>query len=520
MICTAPYRSLDWGVFTRKARVITVKNNDIGSHMRVLGQHKRLIITSPAPGGTVGRGRILIQANAYDTTDDVTGADYELTAPDGRKITGTLRRHGDWSWIGEWNNPNALSGKCTIRIAAHGRSGATWDCTAWFTCSQTPSPNARPTNDWPSVFGVERQSRARDDAIAPPLRLAWIGNTEALIYYFSSPVVADGKVIIGVADGELGHERAGVVCFDACTGKRLWKAKIGADVHSSVAAINGKVYAVSNMGQVSCLEIETGTLAWARETHTPRFGWTLSLGPVGISPGRVFVAPDYTPLVCLDPETGKQHWQRDQPSGRYQTSSMFTLDDVGYTSQRNWYGAVDVNTGEFLWKKDVERARGMCTPTRYGNVVYVPHLNVLRAVHAGTGDEIWQAPLDGPMTQSPGLAVAHDGRVFITHGDGIYGSDAKTGERIWKLNTNDPELFAGSTWQSLAESSSPAVVGQYVYVGSDNGTFYGLEAATGKIAWEYFIGVPIKSSPAISGNMVFVSGFDGNVYAFAGTMPL
>jgi len=44
--------------------------------------------------------------------------------------------------------------------------------------------------------------------------------------------------------------------------------------------------------------------------------------------------------------------------------------------------------------------------------------------------------------------------------------------------------------------SSPAAAGDYVYVGSDNGTFYSTEGETRRVAWRYYVGVPTKSSPA------------------------
>jgi outer membrane protein assembly factor BamB len=61
------------------------------------------------------------------------------------------------------------------------------------------------------------------------------------------------------------------------------------------------------------------------------------------------------------------------------------------------------------------------------------------------------------------------------------------------------------------------VAGDYVFVGSDNGTFYVLAASSGEVAWRYHVGAPIKSSPAISGNMIYFAAFDGNVYALAAT---
>lgn len=56
--------------------------------------------------------------------------------------------------------------------------------------------------------------------------------------------------------------------------------------------------------------------------------------------------------------------------------------------------------------------------------------------------------------------------------------------------------------------------GPYVYIGSDNGIFYVLDAGTGKPVWEYNTGVPIKGAAAKSDRFLVCSAFDGNIYAF------
>jgi len=70
-------------------------------------------------------------------------------------------------------------------------------------------------------------------------------------------------------------------------------------------------------------------------------------------------------------------------------------------------------------------------------------------------------------------------------------------------------------------SSSPAVSGGIVYVGSMDDNVYALNAVTGAVVWNYTTGDHVSSSPAVSGNALYVGSMDGNVYAFAeaGTSP-
>jgi eukaryotic-like serine/threonine-protein kinase len=61
--------------------------------------------------------------------------------------------------------------------------------------------------------------------------------------------------------------------------------------------------------------------------------------------------------------------------------------------------------------------------------------------------------------------------------------------------------------------SSPAVVNGVVYVGSDDGNVYALNASTGAKLWSYGTGNYVDSSPAVVNGVVYVGSQDGNVYA-------
>ncbi|MBT7187038.1 PQQ-binding-like beta-propeller repeat protein, partial [Candidatus Bathyarchaeota archaeon] len=61
---------------------------------------------------------------------------------------------------------------------------------------------------------------------------------------------------------------------------------------------------------------------------------------------------------------------------------------------------------------------------------------------------------------------------------------------------------------------SPAVVGDMVYIGSNDKKVYCLDAETGAKNWEYTTGGTIESSPAVADGKVYIGSFDGKVYSF------
>ncbi len=71
-------------------------------------------------------------------------------------------------------------------------------------------------------------------------------------------------------------------------------------------------------------------------------------------------------------------------------------------------------------------------------------------------------------------------------------------------------------WTFQTESAiwgSPAIDNQTVYIGSDDGNLYAVEAKTGKLIWKFASQGIIRSQPAISGGLVYIASDDGFLYA-------
>ena len=98
------------------------------------------------------------------------------------------------------------------------------------------------------------------------------------------------------------------------------------------------------------------------------------------------------------------------------------------------------------------------------------------------------------------------GVVYIGSEDGnVYALNAANGAELWNYTT-------GGT-----VDSSPAVVGGVVYIGSDDGNVYALNAANGAKLWNYTTGGSVYSSPAVVNGVVYIGSDDDNVYALNAT---
>ena len=82
---------------------------------------------------------------------------------------------------------------------------------------------------------------------------------------------------------------------------------------------------------------------------------------------------------------------------------------------------------------------------------------------------------------------------------------SKTGKLTWSFKTGN---YVGG---------APAVVNGVVYMGSDDGNVYALNATTGAMLWNFTTGGFVGSSPAVVNGVVYVGSFDHNVYALNAT---
>lgn len=115
-----------------------------------------------------------------------------------------------------------------------------------------------------------------------------------------------------------------------------------------------------------------------------------------------------------------------------------------------------------------------------------------------TANVLWTYQTDGAV---PGImsspAIVGD-KVYIGANDNsVYCLDKSTGTKIWSYQTDGPVF------------SAPAVAGGKVYVGSTAGTLYCVDAATGAFNWSYASGGSIWGGPAVQNGKVFANSYGG-----------
>ena len=104
------------------------------------------------------------------------------------------------------------------------------------------------------------------------------------------------------------------------------------------------------------------------------------------------------------------------------------------------------------------------------------------------GEVAWQITLHAWVLRAP---VADDERLYITYRDSFAAYSLEDGSEVWR-----------ATWPGLL--SSPAVVGDRLYLALRSGRVFGIDAATGELEWTAVLNEEVFTTPSVFAGVVYV----------------
>lgn len=372
--------------------------------------------------------------------------------------------------------------------------------------------------DWP-MFHHDLALSGVTGASAPDNNnTLWTYNTFSSIS--SSPAIVNEKLYIGADDGNL-------YSIDAKSGTLLWTYITKSRIVSSPAVDNGIVYFLAENGNISALNADTGLLLWENFLGNGPWDWSSP----AVHNGNVFIGSSTGYVYSLNGATGIQNW-KSLVNGT-PNSHITVVNGKVYSGTHNFdkssptLVALDESTGAILWTYDSRatdpdtRVTGMINhngvsvadgdgdgslEVYFGVVTWGYSGNEAISLDEATGNEEWNVSLGGWSTSTPAV---HNGKVFIGSDDGnLYALDASKGSILWHYQTKGP------VW------SAPAVSGDgKVVFGSWDHTYYAVSELDGSLIWSYYTGASrVLGSPAIAdvdcNGIVFAGNENGNIYAF------
>ncbi|UCC17827.1 MAG: PQQ-like beta-propeller repeat protein [Dehalococcoidales bacterium] len=366
--------------------------------------------------------------------------------------------------------------------------------------------------EW-AMFGYDnvRSSSAGNNEILPEGKLKWMFPAGDEIH--SSAAIVDGTVFFGSQDYNL-------YSLDAETGGKNWEFVTGSRVYSSPAVVDGIVYFGSNDGNFYALDSDKGEKIW--EFMTP---YPVRSSPT-VTDEKVYFGSDDYFLYALDYKTGEEIWRFDtnSPAGN---SPVIENGVLYYGAGGGYSYALNAGDGH---RRLYYRTRYAvyASPAVYDGIVYFATTNgILTAVDGmarswlwehdirpfwaqlwaminwlpeppDQSGFIWAKPLYRPNTTTPLI----DGDIlYLGSGNFVVALNTDTQQIIWEFATGD------------TVRSSPAKAGSVIYIGSEDGNLYALDAVTGELQWQFETGGAITASPVVMDGVVYVGSTDGNFYA-------
>ena len=204
----------------------------------------------------------------------------------------------------------------------------------------------------------------------------------------------------------------------------LWTFSVKNGGFDSSAAIDGgKVFIGSVNGKLYGIDLITGKQVWEFGTQ---LGFTAS---PAIRHGLVYIGDSDGRFHCVDAGTGKEKWHFDTEA-EIDSSANFHDDHVLLGSQDGNLYCLKCQTGDLVWKYKSEN-QIRCFPTVVDDRAFVAGCDArLHVIELKQGRQVAETPLDSPTGSTP--AVMNNMLFVGTEGKEFFGIDWQRPKVVWK----------------------------------------------------------------------------------------
>lgn len=336
----------------------------------------------------------------------------------------------------------------------------------------------------------------------------------------AAPLIAKGKVIVGISPGDRGLNGF-LDAYDAETGKLIWRyypiPKPGEPGNETWAGDSWQ-HAGGDTWLTGSYDPEQNLLIWGIGNPSPDFN------------GEVRAGDNlYTEcVVALDLDTGKMKWYfqfTPHDTMDWDAVEIPILVDAPYNGQQRkllvqadrngFYYVLDRTTGQYLHSAQFERLQNWTDgidekgrPRRKPGMD--PTLTGVKICPSSIGAANWQSPTFDPDTgwfyfvalEGCGMATMNTEKFRPGGYQYRAGGDVLLKDDTWKVSVRALELTTGKQmWETERVGSTnlggglTATKGGVIFSGESAGEFVALDPKTGKVLWHYNTGQEINAQP-------------------------
>jgi outer membrane protein assembly factor BamB len=276
----------------------------------------------------------------------------------------------------------------------------------------------------------------------------------------------------------------------------LWQFQVKGAIEGSAAIAGDMIFFGGEDEFLYALSLTDGALKWKYKT-----AGSVKIG-ISFNGGLVYVGDDDGKFHCVDAKTGQKRWIFDTQAD-ITSAANFDGDKVLFGAGDQMLYCLDKDQGgKPLWTFKLPGGPVMGSPAIIDNRTFVAGCDSeLHVIDTTNGKEIKGVQLDGQVGSTP--ALGGDFLYVGTMTNQVQAINWKKGEVAWSYEAKKKQqpFYA-----------SVALTKDLVLAGGRDRLLHAIDRATGDIKWTFPTGSRIDCSPVVAGDRVYVGSLDGKLY--------
>lgn len=274
----------------------------------------------------------------------------------------------------------------------------------------------------------------------------------------AGPAVNEGVVAVASKDGY-------IVLLDADSGAEQWRVYVGGETLARPLIDGDSIVVQTNDNRLVALARFDGRQNWESEQSMPALTMRGASSPVMVG-STVIAGFDNGRLVAFNLDTGDIVWDSmlALPSGRSDLDRLADIDgaivaigqDVYAAGYQGRVASIAAESGQVLWSREISTHEGVAAD--WNSAYTVKDDGEIIALTRSNGAESWRN--DDLLRRDPTLPIPFNTTVVVGDFEGY----------LHFFSSFDGEALARVRFGSKAITIDPVVVGNHLFVQSDDGS--------------------------------------------------